>query len=263
LVVFLINLTPKYKATATIYPVVDSVGSLDRSALRKMERSARRLIKSMNRQKKRNNVTAIHEKLAQLKSVQLTKQFIIDYNLKKLLFEDKWDSENQRWRNSNNKGEPSMANAVKVLNKRLTIKHTKENNLIKLKLVWENPVIAAQIVNDYINFANSYIADELKRIQLDELYSLQRLIIDNRYKYIQKELITQYEAKLTSMNSESHSLSQQFKVLSPAYIAEEHTFSLKPILILLVFFFSGFCVFLLILLSKNQTKNDKNNQKNI
>ena len=53
LVVFLMNLTPKYEATATIYPVVDSVDNLDRSALRKMERSARRLIRSMNRQKKK------------------------------------------------------------------------------------------------------------------------------------------------------------------------------------------------------------------
>jgi len=118
LVVFLMNLTPKYEATATIYPVVDSVDNLDRSALRKMERSARRLIRSMNRQKKSKNITAVHEKIAQLKSVQLTKRFIIKYDLKKLLFEDKWDTENQRWQNTNKKGEPSLAKAAKKLNKR-------------------------------------------------------------------------------------------------------------------------------------------------
>ena len=257
LVVFLINLTPKYEATATIYPVVDSVGSLDRSALRKMERSARRLIKSMNRQKKSNNITAIHEKIAQLKSVQLTKQFIIKYDLKKLLFEDKWDTENQRWQNTNKKGEPSLAKAAKKLNKRLKIKYNKKTNLINIKLIWKNPTIAAQIVNDYIDFTNSYIADKLMRIQLDELYSLQRLIIDNRYKYIQQELIAQHEAMLTSINSESQSLARQFKVLSPAYIAEEAIFKLSPILIVFVFILSVFCVLLFIALSKKSNKKSQ------
>jgi len=271
LVVFITNFPPKYEATAIIYPVVDQVGNLNKSSLRKQERSARRLIKSMNRQKKKNTITATHEKIAHLQSLQLTKQFIIEYDLKKLLFEDKWDSENQRWRNAKNKGEPSLAKAVKNLNKRFKIKYNQKNNLITLKLIWKNPIIAAQIVNDYISFTNSYIADKLKRIQLDELSSLQQLIIDNRYKYIQQELITQHEAMLTSMNSESHSLSRQFKVLSPAYIAEEPTFKFSPILIVIVLIFSAFCVFLFILSSKkpesipqvNRKYNGKNNQKNI
>ncbi|WP_198134696.1 hypothetical protein [Psychromonas ingrahamii] len=254
LAVFITNFYPKYEAMATIYPVVDSVGDLNKSALKKMERNARRLMKSMYRQKKSNSIIAVHEKFARLKSIQLTKQFIIKYDLKKLLFEDKWDTENQRWRNSKNKGEPSLAKAAKNLNKRFKIKYTKKNNLINIKLVWKDPVIAAQIVNDYIYFANSYIADELKRIQLDELYNLQRLIIDNRYIYIQQELITQYEAKLTSMYS---SLSRQFKVLSPAYIAEEPIFKFSPILIALVFLLSVFCVFLFILLGKESNKKSE------
>ena len=263
LVVFLINLTPKYEATATIYPVVESVGNLDRSALRKMERSARRLIWSMNQQKKKNTITTTHEKLAQLQSVQLTKQFIIEYNLKQLLFEDKWDTENQRWQNSNNKGEPSMAKAVKVLNERLTIKHTKENNLIKLKLVWENPVIASQIVNDYINFANNYIADELKRIKLDELNRLQRLNNETRYVSIQQDLIAQYESMLTSMNSESGPSARQFKVLSLAFIAEKPIFKLSPFLIILVLLLSVFLVFLFIVLSKKSNKTLENTASDI
>ena len=95
------------------------------------------------------------------------------------------------------------------------------------------------------------------RIQLDELYSLQRLIIDNRYKYIQQELIAQHEAMLTSINSESQSLARQFKVLSPAYIAEEAIFKLSPILIVFVFILSVFCVLLFIALSKKSNKKSQ------
>lgn len=263
LVVFLINLTPKYEAIATIYPVVESVGNLDRSALRKMERSARRLIRSMNRQKKKNTITATHEKIAQLKSVQLTKQFIIEYDLKKLLFEDKWDTENQRWRNTNNKGEPSLAKAAKNLNKRFKIKYNKKNNLITIKLTWKSPVIAAQIVNDYINFANNYIADELKRIKLDELNRLQRLNNETRYVSIQQDLIAQYESMLTSMNSESGPSARQFKVLSLAFIAEKPIFKLSPFLIILVLLLSVFLVFLFIVLSKKSNKTLENTASDI
>ena len=263
LVVFLINLTPKYEAIATIYPVVESVGNLDRSALRKMERSARRLIRSMNRQKKKNTITATHEKIAQLKSVQLTKQFIIEYDLKKLLFEDKWDTENQRWRNTNNKGEPSLAKAAKNLNKRFKIKYNKKNNLITIKLTWKSPVIAAQIVNDYINFANNYIANELKRIKLDELNRLQRLNNETRYVSIQQDLIAQYESMLTSMNSESGPSARQFKVLSLAFIAEKPIFKLSPFLIILVLLLSVFLVFLFIVLSKKSNKTLENTASDI
>jgi hypothetical protein len=261
LVVFLINLTPKYEATATIYPVVDSVGNLDRSAsspLRKMERSARRLIYSMYKQKKRDSITATHEKLAQLQSVQLIKQFIVKYDLKKLLFKDKWDTENLRWRDTNNKGEPSLAEAVKNLNQRFKINYNKNNNLITIKLTWKSPVIAAQIVNDYINFADNYIADELKRIKLDELNRLQRLNNEIRYVSIQQDLIARYESMLTSMNSESGPSARQFKVLSLAFIAEEPIFKVGPVLIVFVFLFSAFCVFLFIVLSK---KSNKKSQK--
>lgn len=259
--VFLINLSPKYEATAIIYPSIDKVGNLNKSALKTMKRSSRRLIKLMNRQSKRNNSESIHITLAQLKSVQLFKLFILKYNLKKLLFEDKWDTENQRWRNARNKGEPSLAKAVKKLKKLLKIKYTKKNNLISVKLIWEDPVIAAEIVNNYISFANHYISDEIKRIKIDELNSLQLLISEIRYKDMKQELISQYEAIETSISSESGPLNQQLKVLSPALKEEEPTFRLKPVLIILVFVFSVLCVFLLILLVKNQTENDRNNQK--
>ncbi|AZQ83733.1 hypothetical protein EKO29_06625 [Colwellia sp. Arc7-635] len=263
LVVFLINLTPKYETTATIYPIVESVGNLDRSALRKMERSARRLIWSMNQQKQKKRITTTHEKLAQLQSVQLTKQFIIKYDLKKLLFEDKWDSENLRWRDTNNKGEPSLAKAVKSLNQRFKINYDKNNNVITIKFTWKSPVIAAQIVNDYINFADNYIADELERIKLDELNRLQRLNNEIRYVSIQQDLIAQYESMLTSMNSESGPSARQFKVLSLAYIAEEPIFKLSPFLIVLVLLLSVFLVFLFIVVSKKPNKKLENTASNI
>lgn len=263
LVVFLINLTPKYEATATIYPVVESVRNLDRSALRKMGQSARRLIWSMNQRKKKNIITTTYEKLAQLQSVQLTKQFIIKYDLKKLLFEDKWDTKNLRWRNTNNKGEPSLAKAVKNLNQRFKINYNKNNNLITIKLTWKSPVIAAQIVNDYINFADNYIADELKRIKLDELNRLQRLNNEIRDVSIQLDLMAQYESMLTSMNIESDPSARQFKVLSLAFIAEEPIFKLSPFLIVLVLLLSVFLVFLFIILSKKSKKTLENTASDI
>lgn len=263
LVVFLINLTPKYEATATIYPVVESVRNLDRSALRKMGQSARRLIWSMNQRKKKNIITTTYEKSAQLQSVQLTKQFIIKYDLKKLLFEDKWDTKNLRWRNTNNKGEPSLAKAVKNLNQRFKINYNKNNNLITIKLTWKSPVIAAQIVNDYINFADNYIADELKRIKLDELNRLQRLNNEIRDVSIQLDLMAQYESMLTSMNIESDPSARQFKVLSLAFIAEEPIFKLSPFLIVLVLLLSVFLVFLFIILSKKSKKTLENTASDI
>jgi hypothetical protein len=156
-----------------------------------------------------------------------------------------------------------LAKAVKNLNQRLKINYNKNNNLITIKLTWKSPVIAAQIVNDYINFADNYIADELKRIKLDELNRLQRLNNEIRDVSIQLDLMAQYESMLTSMNIESDPSARQFKVLSLAFIAEEPIFKLSPFLIVLVLLLSVFLVFLFIILSKKSKKTLENTASDI
>lgn len=96
----------------------------------------------------------IEEALAVLRSREFTERFIQDKNLMPVLYEDRWDAKEQRWRVD--RKPPTPAQAYKYFDKGIrTIVQDKKTNLVTMHIDWKNAEQAAEWANELVARLNS------------------------------------------------------------------------------------------------------------
>ncbi len=132
------------------------------------------------------------EALAVLESRRFTEAFIRDHQLLPVLFADRWDAEQGRWRLEAGEKAPDMWDAVKVFNEIRQVNSDKKSGLVTLTLRWRNPQQAAQWANELVERINrhmqaqavqeaqesiDYLREQLKNTDLVEMeQAIYRLI---------------------------------------------------------------------------------------
>ncbi len=275
LAVILTNLKSVYQIEAIIYPGTSSVDKIQRGALKGLNRSLRRLMKTQHRQNEQDSFMDLQANLAILQSPHLIENYILEYNLKPKLFPKRWDEYNQSWRKAEkgvigsvmsfirntfsdltgkkiNPSEPEIFKAIEMLSNKLDIKSNDQTRLITVKLKWEDPVIGAELVNKLINYANQFIAKKEQRRILQEINNIQKLLINEELAVMRKVLFKHMETLQSSLSMSDASLKPAFKILSRAKIPEEILFKLP--IIKLVLLFTPSIVFTLLGLSYKRHK---------
>lgn len=157
------------------------------------------------------------ELIARISSRVFTYRFMNDEGIIPILFADKWDATNQRWRSAVD--QPSLEKAYKRFNDSVrTIIDDKRNGLIKVTVDWTDPELAMQWANKIVAKFNA----DAREMARDEAHA--------SLEYLQRELgrtdVVDLRMTLNSLieretrKAMMASVREQyaFKVIDPAFL---------------------------------------------
>jgi len=85
------------------------------------------------------------EALAVLKSRQFARDFIEQYNLMPVIFEDEWDAENERWLTEDPTETPDLRDGAEFFHEEiLQVGEERGTGLVTLGVEWTDPIVAAE-----------------------------------------------------------------------------------------------------------------------
>ena len=85
------------------------------------------------------------EALAVLKSRQFARDFIEQYNLMPVIFEDEWDAENERWLTDDPTETPDLRDGAEFFHEEiLQVGEERGTGLVTLGVEWTDPIVAAE-----------------------------------------------------------------------------------------------------------------------
>lgn len=92
--------------------------------------------------------------LAIMKSRTLAERMIEKYDLQKVLYPAMWDNEKQSWRGDK---APPMEETVEAFQSIVTFTDDRRAGLMRIKAEWTEPVMTAEIVNEFILVLSDYL----------------------------------------------------------------------------------------------------------
>ena len=243
--VLLLTLSEKSYLIEAMVSLPDAAAGWERGAFSGVPVTIRRLTKTAIRAKRYNGM----KHLSIIRSRGLFEDFIVDQDLKPSLYPKRWDEVNQSWRKplfyatfsvarDKETLEPPTWKAARKLSRRLEIQQDKNTGLFVVSLRWRDPFVGATIVNDFIAYANSYIARRAQtnyeqRLGVAETLLANVEIIVARTALFELTDVLRGRAVLVSSESEP-----AFIVLLPARAPEKPQLKLFRILLAIVFLLS-------------------------
>lgn len=241
---------PMYRADAMIISNQQLIPTIPKGSLKGLSRSIKILIKTKHRQKGQNSALELNKKLALLESRALKESFIQAYNLKPILYPKLWDKINGTWKSkvidnkedySNDRFstnqitlEPSQWKAVKKFSKGLSIKHDKNEGFIRLSFMWHDAVIAAEVVNQYIEYANKFIADHENQRLSERAVSIEEVLNAQKISIMRTMLLDELDSINFSLAMDNVETKPAFKVIAPALLPEASEFRFSKFLFFIV-----------------------------
>ena len=195
--------------------------------------------------------------IATLQSRVLTESYIRDENLLPVLFIDKWDEKNQKWKIDDPKKIPTLLDGNNLFDK--TIRKVSENKLtglVSLSIRWKDPIQAAKWANDLVTRTNSY----LRQLAIEEsnrniLYLQQQLKVTSIVE-IQQAISNLLGSEIKTIMLAQGNDEYAFHVIDPA-VVPEHKVSPKRMLYAVFGLVFGLIVSSLIALAQNALRNRK------
>lgn len=112
------------------------------------------------------------EALATLKSRTILESYIQEQNLLPVLYESKWDAQNNRWKPTDSQDIPDTFDGYKLFDKRIrAIFEDKKNNTITISVTWTDRETAARWIRDIVARTNEHLRNaEIRRSSQNILY---------------------------------------------------------------------------------------------
>lgn len=226
---FALMMTPVYRAEIQVAPVSEKDSS-SRFAAQLGEFGGLAALTGINMEQgsKKN------ESIATLRSRRFAEQFIKEEKLLPVLFHDKWDVEQRRWKEMDADDIPTMEDAWEIFNKKVrTISEDRITGLVNLSIEWEDPREAARWANELIFRANAmlrkkaaaesekaiaYLREQRGKTSIVELQEVVNHLIESEMKEIILANITEEYA---------------FRVIDPAVVPEEPYRPVVPLMTVL------------------------------
>jgi len=170
------------------------------------------------------------EAIAILKSRALVDQFIADGNLLPILFDDRWDAANKKWKSKwwdifgSDNPAPGADKAYEKFNKQIRrVEEDRRTGLVTLSIEWSDPKLAAEWAAELVKRANALLrntAIERSEKSLDFLNeqikkSGEVEVRQAIYKLIDSELKREMFAKVNE--------DYAFKIIDPPTVPEKKT----------------------------------------
>lgn len=112
------------------------------------------------------------EALAVLRSRDFTRAFVSEQNLLPVLFADKWDAENNRWRDEDPDTWPDIGDGARYFSSNLRkISESRETGMVTVAVEWTDPELAARWVEQLVERLNDHMRSRaLKQAQANVNY---------------------------------------------------------------------------------------------
>lgn len=181
------------------------------------------------------------ENLAVLRSREFLWKFVQEKKLMPILFEDAWDEQQKKWKETDPKKQPGQLDAHRLfVDGVLSVDKDKKTDLITVSVEWQDAALATDLANSLVERLNRYLAqqaiarsernlkylnEELMRIQVEEMRKTLFDLIANEQKH----------AMLANTQKEF-----AFKVLDPAVEPDKKIRPKRSIIVILAAFVAGF-----------------------
>src|SRR5258708_9779198 len=164
------------------------------------------------------------EAIATLKSENLTRRYIQDNNLLPLLFPEKWDARQLKWKTNQPDRMPTLWKGNQYFGKNVRrITEDTKTGLVTLTITWTQPRLAPEWANSLVEMTNNFLRD--KAIQESErniAYLADQAdktkivpVRDSIYALMESAI----KKEMVSRGSQEYAL----KVIDPAVIPERHS----------------------------------------
>jgi len=217
-----------------------------------------------------------------LESKVLQKKIIRDYNLLPVLFPKQWDEKKKTWKKESGfslnplawlskllaavkpadkkkskkiEGVPDEMDGLRALDKLVKINKNKKDNFITISVQFDDPDIAAAIVNYYLAALNDHMSREAQRVASINKKYLEEQLSQTSDPFIQQKLYSMIAQQIETSMMAAVKENFAFKIIDPPLVPDK---KLKPkraqmvVLSFVVFLFLAvFVVFVLEYLEKN------------
>jgi uncharacterized protein involved in exopolysaccharide biosynthesis len=245
--------TPKtYKATITISPVSDSSSS-QLSGLSGLASQFGGLAAlagvSVTGDSKKS------ESLAVLQSEALTETYIQKNNLLPVLYQNRWDAKNKKWKSANSTETPTMWQAnILFKNSVRAVATDAKTGLVTLTISWNDPKIAAQWANDLVKMTNDFVRNKVIEQSERNIAYLNDQAAKTDAVGVQQAIYPILQAEINKVMLARGSNEYAFRVIDPAVTPEKPSSPLKRLWIL-VGMFSGFCISTLLVIARSALRS--------
>jgi LPS O-antigen subunit length determinant protein (WzzB/FepE family) len=152
--------------------------------------------------------------LAYLRSRQYVRHFLDTYNIYKTIYAEHWSEEDPGWIGDFelDKGLAQKTFTADLL----AIDYSIETDIVAVKIIHSDPVLAAQLANQYVQLFNEYMRDEtLAKVQVKARY-LQETLAQTKAIEIQQMLFRLMEAQTAKAMLANGRQEYILEVLDPA-----------------------------------------------
>ena len=182
------------------------------------------------------------ESLATLTSEALTERYIQQNNLLPLLFREKWDRQQEKWKSTDPDKVPTLWKGNKYFDKNIrTIKENARTGLVTLTITWTDAKLAAEWANGLVKLTNDYLRDKAINQSQRNIAYLNEQVAKTDAIGVRTSIYSLMESEIKNQMLARGSEEYALKVIDPAVVPEKAA-SPQPLLWTL----AAFCVGLLL-----------------
>jgi len=200
---------------------------------------------------------SVDENIAVLKSREFLWKFIKDQKLMPVLFEDDWDAELGKWKESSPEDQPSLWAAYRMFNGLLTISPDKKSGLISVGVEWTDPALAAAWANALVMRVNEHLRQQAIARSNSSLKYLRAELLRTQIEEMRQalfELITKEQGKAMLANTRKEFA---FQVLDGAVEPDRKAKPKRSLIVILTAFVAGFLAVVFVLIKEGARKREE------
>jgi uncharacterized protein involved in exopolysaccharide biosynthesis len=205
----------KYEATVLLSPVASNAGA-GRLAGQASQIGGLASIIGINI----GGDTARAESVATLQSEALTERFIKENDLLPLLYADQWSTSEKKWKVSSPDRIPTLWKANRKFESMRTVTEDKKSGLVKLTIIWTEPVTAARWANQLVKLANDTLRDRAIQESDQHITYLNREAANTDLAPIRTAIYSVLESEIKNVMLAKGPGDYALKVIDPAVTPE-------------------------------------------
>lgn len=157
--------------------------------------------------------------VATLSSRMLTDRFIADKGLLPVLFSSQWDQQNQKWKNSDVKKQPTLWDADRLFGKVIrNVVVDKKTELVTLTITWTDPVQAADWANELVARTNTMLRTKAVERSNRNVQYLQQQLDKTTVIEVRQSIYRLMENEIKTLTLAEGAEEYAFKVIDPAVV---------------------------------------------
>jgi uncharacterized protein involved in exopolysaccharide biosynthesis len=197
------------------------------------------------------------EPIAVLTSREFTAAFIEEQDLLPVLFHEKWDAANKRWKTPNVQDQPDIRDAVKFFDKTVrSVQEDKKTGFIRLSIQWTDPKVAAAWTNLLVARVNETMRNRALAEAEANVAFLKTELASSSIVTMQQSIGRVLENELQKLMLARANKEYAFKILDHAQPPKWRSFPQRSLIVASALF-SGFAIAVFFLLARHAVRRNR------